>query len=55
MAKMCTSIRKKVHVIDSDQNEVADEVFTLSGKNDATISLNLEGKQIAILIDSGAP
>ncbi|MES9903103.1 MAG: hypothetical protein ABW168_10510, partial [Sedimenticola sp.] len=55
MAKMCNSKTKKVHVIQSEENDcVADEVFTLTGKNDAIITLILEGVPIDILVDIGA-
>ena len=37
----------------NSENE-KEEVFLLQGKNDATLSLPLEGKLINILIDSGA-
>ena len=56
-AKMCLS-KKKVHVLsennDTDCVDGREEVFLLQGKNDATLSLPLQGKLTNILIDSGA-
>ncbi|MCG8113721.1 MAG: RNase H-like domain-containing protein, partial [Candidatus Thiodiazotropha taylori] len=56
-AKMCRSKGKIVHVL-SENSESAEhereELFVLEGKNDATLSLSVEGKLIDILIDSGA-
>ena len=57
-ARMCNSKVKKVHVLleDNEDNseDEREEVFLLQGKNDATLSLPLQGKIINILIDSGA-
>ena len=57
---MCQSKTQKVRVLSQSESEnesdreLKGEVFSLSGKNTATLSLFLEGKQIPILIDSGA-
>lgn len=54
---MCKSKVKNVNSLldnSSSNEEEREEIFTLNGKNDATISLNVEGKTLNFLIDSGA-
>lgn len=57
-ARMCNSKVKKVYVLleDNEDNseDEKEEVSLLQGKNDATLSLPLQGKLINIWIDSGA-
>ena len=52
-SKSVSFVTKKESENESD-TELKGEVFLLSGKNTATLPLFLEGKQIPILIDSGA-
>ncbi|MES9882797.1 MAG: RNase H-like domain-containing protein [Sedimenticola sp.] len=57
-ARVCKSKEKNVHAInhsgDSDDREDWDEIFVLNGKHDASVRINLQGKYLNILVDSGS-
>ncbi len=42
------------HSGDSDDREDWDEIFVLNGKHDASVRINLQGKYLNILVDSGS-